>query len=151
MELFTDNGHLTEQALQALVQEHDLTELERLEIAEHMAYCDHCLQRYTALLADVPLRSSEVSCQPTLWRHIRQRTIRVFTSRYAAAAAAVVLALTMLWSDVPCTIREQLPLPEELPPITERWSDSLDKFSSHFHTVFDRIDQLTHLNKEVIS
>lgn len=145
MELFANNGHLTEEALQALIWEQDLSELERLEIAEHLAYCDRCLQRYTVLLADVPLLSPEVSCQATLWRRIRQRTIRIFTSRYAAAAAAVVLALTMLWSDVPRTIREQLPLPEEAPPITEQWNASLDEIYSCFHTVFDRIDQFTRL------
>jgi len=49
----------------------------------------------------------------------------------------------MLWSDIPRMIQTQLPLPEELPPITEQWNISLDQFSAHFHTVFDRIDQLT--------
>ena len=145
MELFTNSGHLAEEALQALVLDQDLTELERLEIAEHLAYCDRCLQRYTVLLTDVPPRSPEVSCQPALWRRIRQRTIHVFTSRYAAAAAAVALALTMLWSDIPRIIQTQLPLPEELPPITEQWNVSLDQFSAHFRTVFDQIDQLTRL------
>lgn len=149
MELFANSGHLTEETLQALVREQDLTELERLEIAEHLAYCDRCLQRYTVLLADTPLRSPKVSCQTTLWRRIRQRTIRVFTSRYTAAAAAVVLALTMLWSDIPRMVQTQLSLPEEAPSITEQWSASLDEVYSRFHTVFGRIDELTRLNKEV--
>ncbi|MBQ7778007.1 MAG: hypothetical protein IJ396_03805 [Oscillibacter sp.] len=145
MELFSNSGHLTDEALRALVRGQELSELDRLETAEHLAYCDRCLQRYTELLTDIPLLAPTSSCQRTLWQRIRQRTLRIFTSRYATAAAAIVLALTMLWSDVPRMIQTQLPLPEEIPSITEQWSVSLDNISSRFHTVFDRIDELTRL------
>ena len=50
MELFSNNGHLKDEALLALIQGRELSELERLEISEHLAYCDRCLQRYTELL-----------------------------------------------------------------------------------------------------
>ena len=48
MELFDPSGHLTDRALLALVRNEELDELARLELAEHLAYCDRCLQRYTA-------------------------------------------------------------------------------------------------------
>ena len=52
MVCFRPDEHLTDEALTALVQGTPLTELERLELAEHLSYCDQCLQRYTELLAE---------------------------------------------------------------------------------------------------
>ena len=79
----------------------DLDERTRLEIAEHLAYCDLCLQRYTQALTEDALLSPAESCRDTIWRRIRQRTVRILTSRYATAAAAIALALTLVWADVP--------------------------------------------------
>ena len=47
MTCFRPDGHLTDAALTALVRGDCLEELDRLELAEHLAYCDQCLQRYT--------------------------------------------------------------------------------------------------------
>lgn len=59
MELFDKNGCLTDEGLQAL-QAGGLDELGRLETAEHLAYCDKCMDRYTALLAFTMWRSGTV-------------------------------------------------------------------------------------------
>lgn len=45
MERFRADGHLTDEALLALIRQEEQSELERLEIAEHLAFCDACLQR----------------------------------------------------------------------------------------------------------
>ena len=55
MEIFDRHGHLTDQALEALTGGAPLDELHRLEIAEHLAFCDRCLQRYTERLTDETL------------------------------------------------------------------------------------------------
>ena len=146
MELFTNSGHLTEEALLALIQGQDFDDLARLEIAEHLAYCDHCLQRYTELLTEQTLMIPTVSCQFPLRQRIRQRTLRILTSRYSAAAAAIVLALTILWGDLPSTIADQFPLPEDKLPITEQWNNSLDDVFSRLYEVFDQIDAFTRLH-----
>ena len=49
MELFDQNGCLTEEGLHAVIGG-QLDELGRLEAAEHLSYCDKCMDRYTALL-----------------------------------------------------------------------------------------------------
>ncbi len=43
LDLFDQNGHLTDEALQALIREEDLDELQRLEISEHLSFlrCMH--------------------------------------------------------------------------------------------------------------
>ena len=40
MTCFRPDGHLTDEALAALIRGDALAELDRLEIAEHLAYCD---------------------------------------------------------------------------------------------------------------
>ena len=141
MELFDPSGHLTDHALLALVQNEEFDELARLELAEHLSYCDRCLQRYTALLADAPLLAPAHSCRESLWRRVRSRTLRLLTSRYATAAAAVALALTVLWGSAAVSIPQRRPaLPEvhqQLQRWPERWSDSLDGALSRFNNMFD--------------
>ena len=55
MTCFRPDGHLTDAALTALVRGDCLEELDRLELAEHLAYCDQCLQRYAELLSEGPM------------------------------------------------------------------------------------------------
>ena len=81
----------------AFVRGDCLEELDRLELAEHLAYCDQCLQRYTELLSEGPMLTPARSCRESLRRRIRQRAVQLGVSRYATAAAAVTLALTLLW------------------------------------------------------
>ena len=144
MELFDPSGHLTDRALLALVRNEELDELARLELAEHLAYCDRCLQRYTALLADVPLLVPAHSCRESLWRRIRARTIQIFTSRYAAAVAGVVLALTLVWGSGYGSIR--LPeLPEDRPTVSDglrKWNESLDNAMSGVNEFFDGLSRM---------
>ena len=144
MEIFRHDGHLTDRALAALVAGESLDETARLEIAEHLAYCDLCLQRYTDALAGAPLLTPEHSCRESLWRRIRARTIQIFTSRYAAAVAGVVLALTLVWGSGYGSIR--LPeLPEDRPTVSDglrKWNESLDNAMSGVNEFFDGLSRM---------
>jgi len=97
MDLFNTRGHLTDDALKNLFGGGSLTELERLEIAEHLDFCDECLMRSMEFLPEETLLTPAHSCRDTIWKRIRQRTVRVLTSRYATAAAAIAIAAG-LWS-----------------------------------------------------
>ena len=48
-ELFTPDGHLTDQAFSLLLSE-QLDQLQSLVVSEHHSFCDKCLDRYTSLL-----------------------------------------------------------------------------------------------------
>ena len=143
MERFRADGHLTNEALTALVRDGSLDELARLEIAEHLSFCDLCLQRYTDLLCGAELLEPERSCQKTLWARVRTRTLRLVTSRYATAAAAVALALTVLWSSQEITFsRPAAPqnlsaAAEHLHSWPERWNEALNETLSGVTGFFD--------------
>ena len=96
MELFDrTSGCLTDEGLQALA-DGQLDELSRLEAAEHLAFCDACLDRYTALLAGPMIVQPPQDLQKPVWQRIRSQMFRVITNRYATAAAAVAIAFC-LW------------------------------------------------------
>ena len=95
MELFRDDGCLTDEGLHALIAG-ELDEMGRLEAAEHLSYCDKCMDRYTALLTDdvleQPPRSARGAVMTTIFVRLMQNT----WGRAAVATVAAVLALT-LW------------------------------------------------------
>ncbi len=95
MELFNERGCLTDEGLHALIDGR-LDELGRLEAAEHLAYCDRCIERYTALLSgdviETPREPIVGPVMKNLWLRIMQNTV----GRAAVAGVAAVLALT-LW------------------------------------------------------
>ena len=95
MELFRDDGCLTDEGLHALIAG-ELDEMGRLEAAEHLSYCDKCMDRYTALLTEdvleQPPRSARGAVMTTIFVRLMQNT----WGRAAVATVAAVLALT-LW------------------------------------------------------
>lgn len=138
--MFDQNGHLTDQAIAALLQGKDLDQLLRLELAEHLSYCDLCLQRYTVALSDDVLLPPEVSCKAPLWRRIRARAVRILTSRYATAAAAVALALTLVWADIPLPGSTAIQAPAIVSKV-EQWGTSLGDLMEHFNNLFEGLNR----------
>ena len=94
MKWFRDDGCLTDEGLRALMAG-QLDELGRLETAEHLSYCDACMDRYTALLTadalEAPPRSMRGTVMSTIWVRLMQNTY----GRVAVASVAAVLALSM--------------------------------------------------------
>ena len=96
-ELFSESGCLTDDALKALVQDEPLDELERLEIAEHLSFCDACVARYTVLLDDVLLLAPEQPLAPGVLERLKQRARRLFVNKYATVVAAASFAI-VFWN-----------------------------------------------------
>lgn len=94
MELFRDDGCMTDEGLHALLAGR-LDELGRLEAAEHLSYCNRCLDRYTALLAGDALEQPPESLQGPVLRTVWTRVMQNVYGRITVAGVAAVLALTM--------------------------------------------------------
>lgn len=115
MELFRENGCLTDEALRAVV-DGTLDETARLEVCEHLSFCDACLLRYTALLDDAVLLTPEEPVAPGVIRRIREKTMRVLVNRYTRAAAVAVLALALWSTGVFSSLVPKLPDPRQDAP-----------------------------------
>ena len=96
MTLFDDRtGHITEEGFAALAGG-TLDELSRLELAEHLAFCDLCCARYAQLTEQGPLEQpSRPLAAPTMAR-IRSRGRVILLRRALKISVAACLALT-LW------------------------------------------------------
>lgn len=94
-EYFDESGHLTDFALHELIYG-EPSELRRLELAEHLSFCDACTERYTQLLCAAPLSAPPAPLAPGVLATIRKRARTVFFNRYCAAGFAACLALG-LW------------------------------------------------------
>ncbi len=92
MELFKEDGHLTDLALKMSV-ENTLGETESLEVSEHLSFCDECLVRYSNFLTDDVLIEPEKPLTQSIMRKIRQKVIKIIFNRYFAATAAAVFAI----------------------------------------------------------
>ena len=95
-DFFDSNGHLTDYAFRELIRGQP-EELRRLEAAEHLAFCDECVDRYSAMMEDTMLVAPIESVSKGVMAKIRARARRVFMNKYATAAIAACFAL-VLWT-----------------------------------------------------
>ena len=105
----------------------------------------------TDALAGTELLIPEHSCQRTVWNRIRARAFRMITSRYATAAAAVALALTLIWGGDPAAFAERFSVSagtrdyavaERFDGWTERWNDTLSQTIAHVSGFLDGLGRM---------
>lgn len=92
MELFSEDGHLTNEGLRAVVAE-GLGELQRLEASEHLSFCDECMRRYLALLSGDALLQPAQPLAQAVQKRIKSKNTRIVLLRYGTVAAAACLAV----------------------------------------------------------
>lgn len=98
-DLFDEEGHLTDQALSAFIQSTDANhpiefdELQRLEIAEHLAFCDTCALRYTELLSDADMLLPSDLTTAAVMRDLEKRMRQGYVGKWVSMAVAASLAI----------------------------------------------------------
>ncbi|WP_293009503.1 MULTISPECIES: hypothetical protein [unclassified Oscillibacter] len=146
MNTFDSGGHLTDDALQAFLSGGPLTELDRLEIAEHLDFCDTCLLRSVERLPRDALLAPAHSCQNTLWPRIRRRSNRELAGRFATAAAAIAIVASLwsfnvfgglvtssaAWSDSALSALRQADFPQQAQQLDRTIGDSLSRLNELF-------------------
>ena len=139
--LFDDEtGCLTDGALAGLM-EGSLDELQRLEVSEHLSYCDACVERYTALLADGVLLEAPELMKQSVLAALRRKAAKVFVNRYFHMAVAASLTLVLWGSGVFNSFGEVRPPEERNPEASISWR--LNSFASDVSDgVTDFMDQL---------
>lgn len=142
--LFDDEtGCLTDGALAGLM-EGSLDELQRLEVSEHLSYCDVCVERYTALLADGVLLEAPELMKQSVLAALRRKAAKVFVNRYFHMAVAASLTLVLWGSGVFNSfgeVRLVRPPEERNPEASISWR--LNSFASDVSDgVTDFMDQL---------
>jgi predicted anti-sigma-YlaC factor YlaD len=99
IEYFDNEGHLTDEALQRLIDGED-DELRRLEIAEHLSFCDKCIERYTLMLEETTLVEPIQSVADNVIAKIKKKAARLLFNRYGAMAVAACFTMTLWFTGV---------------------------------------------------
>lgn len=133
--LFREDGHLADGGLRALCQG-NLGELERLEAAEHLGYCDACLDRYMTMLEGGAVSEPPEDLTLPVMRRLRQKAARLFMNRYATVAAAAVLAFGLWSGGVSQWISREPQPPKPQPSARPVW-----QISDAFDTMFEAFGQ----------
>ncbi len=140
--LFQENGCLTDEALMLLIGQTSLDELARLEISEHLSFCDKCIDRYTQLLEGSLLLEPEQPAYPTVTQKLRQKARRTFASRYFTAAAAACLALIFWHAGFFSMELSQTDRPVDTPPaavsVIHRTNEKIFQFSEKISSGLDQ-------------
>ena len=95
MRTFDRSGHITESGFSALMSG-AADELSRFEMAEHLDWCDRCVDRYSLKLTDGLLFETPKDFSGTVMARIRRRALRIITGQTAKVCAAACLAI-VIW------------------------------------------------------
>ena len=107
MILFDDvTGHITDEGFAAL-EEDRLDLQQRLELAEHLSFCDACCARYTAFLERGELLTPPHPVAEPVMRRIHSRGRLILLRRALRAGLAACLLLTVLSVFAPPSSRIQ--------------------------------------------
>lgn len=112
-DLFDENGHLTDDTLRAFAASTHIqgeegedgiafTELARLEIAEHLSFCDQCILRYTEFLCDDQMAAPSDLVTPSVMKKLekeqRGRYVQKWLSMTMAASFAILFWVAGIFS-----------------------------------------------------
>ena len=96
MKLFDEGGHLTDEGLRGLTLS-ELDEEQRMEAAEHLDFCDRCVERYALALTDETMLEPAVPAAPVVMDRIRFQKRKMVFGKFARVAIAAAMAL-VVWN-----------------------------------------------------
>lgn len=141
MDYFNDSGHLTDYAFKKLVDGED-DELKRLEISEHLDFCDRCIERYMEVLTESTLLSPSIAVSKQVMPKIKASKRNKLINKYATAAIAASFAM-VLWSYGAFNIdyeRSNDFIKKTNTLITEKTEDFNKNFEEAFFKLYNKID-----------
>lgn len=134
--------HLTDSLLVRLIAG-EANEAERLACAEHLSICDRCLKKYTALLTDEICLTPPETVAPRVRTELRRRAANGFASRFAAAAAAIILAMGLWMTDAFTFLVPDPNSPALSSPVQEQRVSISDRLNGFFNGLSDSLIELT--------
>ena len=151
MDLFYEDGHINEKALQSLI-DGGLDEMARLEISEHLSFCDECLMKYSDMLSfssDEAFDYGETAQR--IMPVVKKRLMRERLYKYSTMAAAACLAITFWITGVFNIDTSEVKPPDigsHTQKITEWIGDFTHSVTSGIGGFFDQIQEREFENGE---
>lgn len=121
----------------------EANEAERLACAEHLSTCDRCLKQYTELLTDEICLTPPETVAQRVKTELRRRAANGFFTRFAAAAAAIILAMGLWMTDAFSFIVPDRDTPVLSAPVQEQRVSISDRLNGFFNGLSDSLTELT--------
>lgn len=96
MSIFNQYGHITSEGFSLLTTE-KADELQRLELSEHLSFCDKCLEQYLNEMEKIPLLQTEQSIAQRVIKRVKSKTAFFTQKQFGRAVVAASIAM-VLWS-----------------------------------------------------
>ena len=145
MVLFDRDGHITKDGFY-LLMENKADELQRLELSEHLSFCDRCLEKYLDCLQEVRLLAPENPLAEGILKKARYKAMAVFHSRFSMVAAAVCIAMVFWTTGVfqwQYGILEKNPageIAQKMDAVTRQTENFTIRFSKNYLKICDKIE-----------
>ena len=138
-ELFDIEGHLTYEAFEALAKDENLDELSRLEIAEHLSFCDNCIIRYSEYLSDLELVEAPEMEHKIIY-NIKKKINKILFNKYSSVAIAASFSIVLLISGVFTKPFEQRNKFNERVEVVNKATNSVNDFWGEITQKINNID-----------
>ncbi len=92
---FKSNSHISRHGFESLINL-SASEMHRLEMAEHLSFCDECIEKYTSLLTQDVLIESNLRVKQSVMKKIHGKIYKALINKYTIYISAACIAL-MLW------------------------------------------------------
>ncbi len=93
---FEHNTHISDYGFNSLICE-TASEIQRLEMAEHLSFCDECTDRYVNLLTDDKLIDVKNSVKKSIMQKIHGKIYKALINKYTIYVSAACIAF-MVWT-----------------------------------------------------
>lgn len=146
MTIFHQNGHITAEGFFILVTE-KADEMQRLELSEHLAFCDRCLEQYLNEMERITLLETEESIAKKVIKKVKHKTAFLAHKRFGTAVAAACIAM-VLWTSGAFsweTMLEQVyrveDFGEELEKISWENQNAMHNVSQKYQEILYKLDR----------
>jgi len=143
--LFNQEGHINKEGFKLLLN-NKVDELQRLELSEHLSFCDRCLEEYMDCLQDIQLLAPQTSLAQEIFKKARYKAMKLFHSRFSMVAAAACLAMVFWTTGIfqwQYGILEKNPageIGEKMDAVQQRTENLTIHFSEQYFKLFNRIE-----------
>lgn len=134
-DIFNDDGHISDFGFYRL-QKNELNEIQSLEIAEHLSFCDKCIEKYTSILSDSNLLEPPETFTISTLKKIKKKITQFICNKYFSVAIAAGFAIFLWISGVFNINVGELNKKIEIPFESNKIS-VMDSFSAKFNSVMD--------------
>lgn len=146
MTIFNQNGHITAEGLFLLVTE-KANEMQRLELSEHLSFCDRCLEQYLIEMDKITLLEIEESIAKRVIKRVKHKTAFLAQKRFGTAVAAACIAM-ILWTSGAfswTTMAQQYDTVEHFEEELEKFSwqnqNALHNVSQKYQQILDKLNR----------